>query len=65
MLVCAVFRVVIVRLRLGCVWLRGGERVQAIDEADGGVLDGVTSFGGVGYQGGNSGYGVVFKVTPP
>jgi hypothetical protein len=33
-LVCAVFRFVIVRLRLGCVWLRGGERVQAIDEAD-------------------------------
>jgi uncharacterized repeat protein (TIGR03803 family) len=32
---------------------------------DGGVLYGATDFGGIGYQGGNSGYGVVFKVTPP
>jgi hypothetical protein len=33
-LVCASFPVVSVRLRLGCVLLRGGERIQTIDEAD-------------------------------
>jgi hypothetical protein len=33
-LVCATFPVVSVRLRLGCVLLRGGESVQTIDEAD-------------------------------
>jgi hypothetical protein len=32
-LVCATFLVVNLRLRLGCVLLRGGELVQAIDEA--------------------------------
>src|ERR1700687_674463 len=33
-LVCAAIPVVSVRLRLGCVLLHGGERVQTINEAD-------------------------------
>ena len=33
-LVCATFPVVSIRLRLGCVLLHGGERIQTINEAD-------------------------------